>query len=119
MNNEAGNQMTVIEWAHLQEERYPELALLFATLNGVRLTAGGAAKAKAMGMNKGCPDLWLPVARGGYHGLVIEGKDGTGKLTPEQRDWLDALNIGGYKATCCRGVDDIIQTIKEYLGIPL
>jgi hypothetical protein len=113
--SEADDQMVIIEWAHLQTGRYPELALLFGTMNGVRLSIGAAKKAKALGMAKGCPDLWLPFPHGGYHGLVIELKDGDNKLTPEQRWWLDQLNSCGYKATCCRGCDDAIQTITEYL----
>ena len=117
MNNESGQQQVIVTWAHLQEGVCPALGLLFATLNGVRLTPGAAKKAKAMGLNKGCPDLWLPVPNHGFHGLVIELKDGDGKLRPEQVDWLDALNQYGYRATCCRGADDAIQTIMEYLGI--
>jgi hypothetical protein len=113
--SESDQQMVIIEWAHLQSGQHPELMLLFGTMNGIRLTIGAAKKAKALGMNKGCPDLWLPVPRKGFHGLVIELKDGDNKLTPEQVDWLDALNYYGYNASCCWGAGDAIQCISEYL----
>jgi hypothetical protein len=117
MSDEYGEQCAIFQWRDVMEFNYPELKLMFGTLNGVRLSIGAAVKAKAAGMTKGCPDIWLPFPRGDFHGLVIELKDGHGQLSPSQRWWLDSLCEIGYKATCCRGADDAIQTIMEYLGM--
>ena len=72
---------------------HPELALLSCSLNGVKLTAAQAGKAKAAGMLKGEWDVRLPVARGPYVGLLIEMKAGKNTLTPEQKDYGHALTV--------------------------
>lgn len=53
---------------------------------------------KAAGVKPGVPDMFLPVAREGCHGLYIELKrrDG-GRVSPEQTAWMDALARQGYK----------------------
>lgn len=56
------------------EYKYPELWLLNGSLNGVRLSIGQAVKAKRCGEKRGFPDIFLPVARKGFHGLAIELK---------------------------------------------
>ena len=83
-------QCNIFLWAQLLAIReYPELELLNASLNGVRLTIGQAKKVKKSGMRKGYPDLFLPVARGGYHGLYVELKRKKGgKVSDAQMWWL-------------------------------
>lgn len=72
---------------------------------------------RAEGMKKGVPDLCLPVARGGCHGLYIELKRTKGgKVTPEQLEWVDALTRQGYMAAVCRGWEEASDIITEYLG---
>jgi hypothetical protein len=70
----------------------------------------------AEGLRSGVPDLCLPVARGGWHGLYIELKrqDG-GRLTDAQRGWLEALSEEGYRAVLCRGFDEASEVILAYL----
>lgn len=76
-----------------------------------------AAKLKAAGVKRGVPDISLPVARGGYHGLYIELKYDTGRPTAEQKEWHDALIEQGYKAVFCWGFESAIEVIKEYLKL--
>lgn len=82
--------------------------------NGGKRNAFEAKKFKQMGTKAGFPDLFLCVARGGYHGLFIELKTETGKLTAFQINWLAKLNGQGYKAVVCYGYEEARQTIKEY-----
>ena len=73
--------------------QYPELRWLHAVPNGLAASSViAAAKMKRQGMTKGIPDVCLPVARRGAHGLYIElkRKDG-GKLSPEQRRLFEEL----------------------------
>lgn len=114
-NSEYETQKLIFQWAKFMEGKYPELVLLNASLNGVRLTIGQAKKAKAAGMKKGYPDLFLPVARGGYHGLFIELKVGKNKATKEQAWWIKELLKQGYYACVCYGYDATINTIEQYL----
>jgi len=113
--NEYQTQVQIFEWAKLMEGKYPELKLLNASLNGVRMTVGQAKKMKRAGMKKGYPDLFLPIPREGFHGLFIELKVKGGRLSKEQRDWLRALNNQGYYACVCYGFNAATDTIKNYL----
>ena len=94
-------QTCVMQWAEGQLARHPELKLLYAIPNGGARNNITGALLKAEGVKPGVPDLCLPIARGGYHGLYIEMKRATGKPTKAQLDWLAALKAQGY-ATAIR-----------------
>lgn len=112
--SEYGEQCAVFEWAE-REIRW-ETAFLFSTLNGVKLPLGLAVKCKRAGNRKGVPDIWLPVPRGEFHGLVIELKVKPNKPTIEQVEWIEGLKAMGYKALVCYGAEEAIAEIKTYLG---
>ena len=71
---EADEQIALFEWAALQSGRFPELTLLHHVPNGGSRNKIEAARLRAQGVKSGVPDLCLPVARGGNHGLYIELK---------------------------------------------
>lgn len=73
------------------------------------------AKAIRTGYVKGFPDLQITEARKGYHGLFIELKTKIGRLTTHQQQWLDDLNERGYLAKCCKGIEEALDTIDQYL----
>ena len=109
-------QKELIRWAKMLSATLPELELLFAIPNGGERHLLVAKKLKAEGVKAGVPDLMLPVARGGYHGLFIEMKrQNGGRQSKAQRWWKERLKGEGYKAVVCRGCQDAIQTIEDYL----
>lgn len=125
-NIEYEMQKAIFEWADINTYKAPELKLLNASLNGVKLTSQASGyKAKLAGLKKGYPDLFLPVARHSYHGLFIELKRDAnealqikrGSLTREQKWWLSELERQGYLAKVCFGFKNTIETIKNYLKI--
>lgn len=63
------------------------------------------------------PDLFLPAARGGYHGLFIELKYGKNKTTAKQDEWLEKLNKQGYAVSICYGCNEAIEKILKYLKL--
>jgi hypothetical protein len=73
-----------------------------------------AARMKRMGLRSGFPDLLVPLARGGYHGLFIEMKYGKNKTTKEQKEWLERLTAEGYACAVCYGAAEAIKTIESY-----
>ena len=116
--SEYTEQVTVFNWAKHTENMHPELKLLNASLNGVRLSIGQAVKAKAGGMRAGYPDIFLPVARSGYHGLFIELKEKKGNpVQPDQKWWKQELTANDYLAVICYGAEETIAIIKNYLDI--
>lgn len=113
-------QVRVFNWARDELDRdpprYPELEMLFAVPNGGWRNKGTAVRLKLEGVKRGVPDIWFPVMRGGYCGLVIELKTDTGRVKPEQKKWLELLAAQGWKAVVCRGAAETINTILWYLS---
>ena len=70
---------------------------------------------KRAGMRRGFPDLYIPVPKGGYHGLFIEMKVGKNKPTEAQKYWLQKLRELGHRTDVCYGFDEAIKVIKNYM----
>lgn len=116
---ESEEQQAVMEWAEAASGRWPELRLIYHIPNeGLRSMATGG-RLRAEGLKSGVPDLCLPSAHGQYHGLYIEMKRRQGgRASPEQKEWLAALEAEGYQTALCRGADAAIETIGAYLALP-
>jgi hypothetical protein len=113
---ESEEQSALFQWARIMEKRMPELRLLYHIPNGGLRNKPVAVRLTAEGVRRGVPDMCLPVARHGYHGLYIELKRRkSGKATPEQREWIELLNGQGYRAEVCHGFDEARAVIEGYL----
>lgn len=62
------------------------------------------------------PDLLLPVARGGFHGLAIEMKSVNGRLRPDQKEVLEWFLQQGWRVWVCHTSGSAIEALKGYLG---
>lgn len=112
-------QCAVFAWARnpLVLRKYPQLDLLSCSLNGVKLSKAQAGKAKASGMLAGEFDIKLPVARGGFHGLIIEMKAGRNTTTAEQ-DWYAArMTQEGWAVAVHWDWEDARDEIISYLAL--
>jgi len=110
------HQKALFVWAGIQQVKYPELRLLFAIPNGGHRHPAVAAKLKAEGVKAGIPDVCLPVARCGYHGLYVElKKPKGGKTSPDQHRWASDLGEQGYRAVVAYGWVMASQIITNYL----
>jgi len=102
---------------------YPDL-LAFHIPNGGKRGRHEASRLKAQGVKPGIPDICIPVARNGFHGLYIELKraftDKQNKPYPtkEQKEMLERLNTEGYRAIICYGADEAFEAIEYYLHPP-
>lgn len=113
---ESQEQQLLFEWAALSAGRWPELALMYHIPNGGSRSKSEAGRFRAEGVKAGVPDICLPVARGGYHGLYIELKRVKGgRVSTAQQEWIAALRDQGYCACVCKGWDDAAGVIKKYL----
>lgn len=116
--SEDQEQELVIQWRDIMANQYPELRRLFHIANGGSRHPAEAQKLRLMGVVPGVSDLFLPVARHGYHGLWIEMKrQQGGRLSPKQKDWLEGMREEGYKAVRADGAEEAIAILEEYLGI--
>lgn len=66
-------------------------------------------------MTAGVPDLHIPVAKQGYHGLYIEMKAGKNKPTDNQITVMDKLRKEGYRCEACWSLDEFITVVNNYL----
>ncbi len=114
-NSESNEQITLFEWCEYNLGKYPELKLLFHIPNGGYRSTATAGRMKAEGVKAGVPDLFLPVAKGGYHGLFIEMKAGKNKPTMHQTKWLDHLSNQGYLTVVCYSWEDAAKVLTKYL----
>ncbi len=106
---EASEQEAVIQFCN-----YAGIDIVHIANEGKRSARYGA-ELKRLGMRKGFPDLFIPKALKGFHGLFIELKrDVTRKPTKEQLQWISKLNAEGYYATVCYGADAAIREIQKY-----
>ena len=125
--SEHDEQAALFSWVAWNCHAMPDLMLLFAIPNGasVKHQVGKNGKAfslegmklKAEGLRQGVPDLFLPVARMGKHGLFIEMKTATGRVSPAQKAWHDRLRAQGYFVSVCRGWAEAREEITIYLGM--
>lgn len=115
---EAQEQIAVIKWTQQSSIRnlFPDLKLLFHVPNENK-DVKQVKIAKALGVKKGVPDLFLPVARGDYHGLAIEMKAETGRPSEAQKWWVRELANQGWKAMVCHGHDEAIAVLTWYMNL--
>ena len=115
MRVEDDEQEAVFAWGLAMERVYPCLKLMYHTPNEGKRSAVTGARLKRKGLRPGVPDICLPAARGGYHGLYIELKVGDNKPTPVQKEYLHALDTEGYFVALCYSAAEAIRLIERYV----
>ncbi len=114
--SEHDEQKALFLWAAIASKRDPRIGMMFAIPNGGLRNVVVAKKLKAEGVKAGVPDICLPVAAQGYHGLFIELKRQGGVMSAKQWGWIRELARYGYGACACYGWEDAKRMIEWYLG---
>jgi len=115
------HQESIFDWASSNLGKYPELEYMYANMNGARRSKRYTAKLKLRGLKSGIPDIFLPVARWGFHGLYIELKrpkskgKAAGRTSANQKRWIKHLIDLGFAVHICFGSTSAIETIEYYL----
>lgn len=104
-------QQRCIEWF---DRTHANKELLHHSPNEGERKVYAGARNKAMGTRAGRPDLEYNIARGGYHGLFIELKTASGRLSQEQRANFAALQKQGYRCEIVRTEECFKKLITEY-----
>jgi len=108
-------QKTFFAWCLRYSEDYDGINTIFSIPNGGNFDAIRGKLLKDEGLRAGIPDMFLPVARGVYHGLFIEMKVRKGgKVSDKQKLWLARLSKQGYKTTVCEGFGEARKTVMRY-----
>jgi len=91
------------------EQLWPDARIL-AIPNGGARNIVTAVNLKAEGVRSGVPDLLVPA-----WGLWIEMKRSKGgRLSPEQKDWIEYLQSIGQTVIVAKGATDGIEQIIQY-----
>lgn len=115
LRTESDEQREVINFCRsMADYGIEEYDLIFHIPNEGKRTERNGARLKKEGLKKGIPDLFLPVARGKFHGLFIEMKKAGGKTSIEQKHWIAKLRKQGYLVEVCDSVK-AIDLIKSYI----
>lgn len=112
LSTENQEQITAMKWLDLKG------IPAFHVPNGGKRNAVEAMKFKAMGVKPGIPDIFIPVAKKGFHGLFIELKRAKNAyLSDHQQWWMTELSKQGYAVTVCYGADQLIRFVSKYMEI--
>lgn len=106
---EIDEQINVVTWCRMQGIR-----IIHIPNEGKRSQYVGR-QLVAAGLAKGFPDLFIPIPKGGFHGMAIEMKFGKNTLTEEQRDWLRFLKDQGYAVHVSYSFEDARHKITQYM----
>lgn len=120
---EHAEQAAVVSWwFHYAKSKQLDHRLLVAVPNAQALIkfANNAhaflGYLKAEGMRVGMPDLVLFIPRGIHNGLIIEMKRKTkGVVSDDQTAMIAILSAQGYRAGVCRGADEAIKVMTDYM----
>jgi len=108
-------QTALFSWAALMEGKYPVLRWMHHIPNGGKRSKSEAVRFRAMGVRAGVSDVFLPCARGGFHGLYIEMKALDGRPSAEQKKFAEAVRAEGYLCVFCYGAAEAEEIIDHYL----
>jgi hypothetical protein len=104
---------------------YPILRWLHAIPNGLSFagidkeTRGKiTTQMTSEGVKSGVCDLFLPVRSGEYSGLYIEMKSDTGKIKPNQKEFIAFVREQGFKVVVPRSASEALAEIVLYCGLP-
>lgn len=105
---ERDEQAALFAWA----DAHPVAHVMYANVNG-QYRQGQRPEP---GMKAGIPDVFLPVARNGKHGLYIELKRiQGGKVSDAQKGWRSVLEGQGYAVGWAYGAAEAIALVENYL----
>jgi len=107
-------QCRLIEWAGYSQGKYPLLRKLYAIPNA---GAGLRKDLQLEGVKAGVPDLHFPCARGKYHSLYIEMKDGKNTLSDKQKEWKADLAAEGNRVAVCYSAEEAQAELISYLNL--
>jgi len=115
LGQESREQIALFQWIRL----HPKLKHIAYHVPNERKTSKiSGFILKQLGVLSGVSDVVIPVARGGFHGMYIEMKSTKGRLSENQKSFLDNMTKEGYMAVCAHGFDSAKQFIEEYLKLP-
>lgn len=112
------SHINIVNWFKYTYPQYEEDLHHFA--NERKCSPQHGAILRKMGVKAGVSDFFLALAMREYHGLWIELKTESGKLSEHQKRFLERKNKRDYYAVTCYGEEAAKEVFKWYLsGLPI
>lgn len=110
-------QKNIIAWCEKNKNEYPELDLIFHIPNAGKRSIQTGINFKEEGLKPGVSDLFLPVARGGYHGFFLElKKDSKTKPKKKQIEWMEKVAKQGYLVKVYYDFKEAVKDLFYYIN---
>lgn len=107
-----------MKWFNLQYHSRAEF--LFCIPNGGYRSRIEAKIMSGEGVRAGVSDLFLALPSNGCHGLFIEMKSQTGRVSHHQKEFLARQAKAGYQCEVCNSLENFIKIVTEYMkGVKL
>lgn len=108
--SERDEQILFIDWLKLHKYRY------IVSANGGSRNVIEAKNLKRTGVTSGIPDIFVPHPTKVHHGFFCEMKNRkSGRLSLEQKNWIEYLTGQGYFACVAHGFDEAAELFNFYL----
>jgi hypothetical protein len=105
MNTEEQEQITVVQYLELKGHKFTAIPNSTYTTSWKQKT-----KNKRNGLRAGFPDL-VAIIDGNFIAIEMKREKG-GRVSKEQKEWIEALQEAGIEARVCRGADEAIKFIQ-------
>lgn len=103
---EHAEQATFVAWFR---KEYPEIRI-FAVPNGGYRHKKTAQTLSVEGVSKGVPDLYIPA----WHLWIEMKRTKGGRLSPEQKEWIEYLESIGDTVIIGKGWEDARKKVQEH-----
>lgn len=114
-SEESQIQSASVNWFRYE---YPKWSKnLFSVPNGGYRHIATARAIKREGAVAGVADLLLLLPTDTYHGLLIEMKTAKGKLSKNQKMWLNHMSHFDYLPVVCHSVTDFQVAVNRYIDL--
>jgi len=104
---EDDEQAKFVQWLELKKYRFTAIPNSTYTKSWKQ-----KAKNKRVGLRAGFPDM-IVIVNNRLVAIELKRIYPPGKISDEQREWIDALNKCGIKAMVCFGGDEAIKFIES------
>ncbi len=108
-------QKAFFDWWRVYMPNEDLQQMMFAIPNGGARNVVTGKKLKAEGVRRGIPDVFLAIARLGYHGLFIEFKAGKNKPSKEQAQFIETATKNGYLCVVCYDWVKAKEMVEAYM----
>ena len=90
---------------------------IFHPANERKCSLRTGALFKSKGVKAGVSDIVILKASKGFHGALIELKTEKGRLSVNQKSFLDTMKLNGYFTAVCRSAREAKNIISHYLNL--